>query len=352
MRRTRLATMLGVVAAAAVLAAACSSSGNHSSSGTTGGLSNVSVALDFVPNADNSGVFVAEKLGYFKDAGLHVKVVPYGQTPPDTLVSSGRVNFAIADDLADTMFDVASGDKVKSVFAVLQHEPSVFGVLSKSSIKSPKDFCGKTYGGFGYPADPALIQAMIKGAGGPASCNVKSVTLGSSAYQAVASNRVDFSAFFFSDLIEAETKYHASFRAFAPKDYGVPDQYGALFLGNSPWLSGHAKQASAFVGAIQRAYIYIEKHPDQGAAILQEMNPTAVEKAPATKSSEVMAKHFLAGPGGQVGVQTAAMWNNFGRFLYKAGVFVDSQGHKLSSEPDWSQYWTNQYLPKGGGGTQ
>ena len=84
----------------------------------------VSISLDWTPNADNEGVFVAQKLGYFASAGLSVTIVPYGKTSPDTLVASGRTNFAIAATEGDALEDFAQGNPVTSVMAIVQRDPN------------------------------------------------------------------------------------------------------------------------------------------------------------------------------------------------------------------------------------
>jgi ABC-type nitrate/sulfonate/bicarbonate transport system substrate-binding protein len=107
----------------------------------------------------------------------------------------------------------------------------------------------------GYPGDPAIIVAVIQGAGGPARCHVPVVTLGSSAYQAVESHQVGFSAFFFSDVIQAEVQQHARLRVFNENNYGIPDQYAALILGNDAWLAANPSLAHKFVHALVRARV-------------------------------------------------------------------------------------------------
>jgi ABC-type nitrate/sulfonate/bicarbonate transport system substrate-binding protein len=337
--------MAALLTGATISTALASPSPAGASGSSSGALKTVSIALDFIPNADNEGVFVAEKMGYFKDAGIKANVVPYGQTPPDTLASVGKVQFAIGDTESDVLFDFASGMKITSVMAILQTNPSFFGSLaSNKTITSPKDFCGQTYGGFGYPGDPSIIAAIVHGAGGPTSCTVNSIVLGSSAYQAVESKKVGFSAFFFSDAIQAEVEQHAKLRLFNMTQYGVPNQYAALILGNAAWLKANPKLATKFVGALVKAYQYIEKNPAAGARIEYEMNPTAVNLKVAIKASEAMAKTYLLSPQGTIGVQTASMWQNFGSFLYKRGAFVNGTGKKLTQDPDWSKFMTNKYL--------
>ena len=343
--RNKFLLAAGALAGAVVLAACGGSSGTGGSGSGSGSGSpvNVSIALDFIPNADNEGVFVAQHLGYFTHAGLHVTIVPYGQTPPDDLVSSGRVQFAIAATEPEAIFDFAAGDKVTAVMAVLQHDPNFYGFLaSDKAIKTPKDLCGKTYGGFGYPNDPAVIHQMIVNSGGPANCTVKIVTLGSSAYQAVESHKVDFSAFFFSDVIQAEVQQHAKLRTFRGTSYGLPDQYAAVILGNDQFMQSNRAAAKKFVRALVEAYQYIEAHPAQGARIEANMNPGDVNLPSAIKSSEVMAQQYL-GPSASIGQMSLKMWQDYGNFLFEHGLLVDGSGHKLTHNLDYSKFFSNAY---------
>ena len=145
----------------------------------------VSIALDWTPNADNEGVFVAQKLGYFSAAGLSVTIVPYGKTAPDTLVASGRTNFAIAATEGDALEDFAQGDPVTSVMAIVQRDPTVLVYLaSTKGVKSPAYFCGKINGGPGDPSEYAEVQTMLNTAAGH-HCTYKNVVLGSDAAVAI-----------------------------------------------------------------------------------------------------------------------------------------------------------------------
>ena len=55
----------------------------------------VRIALDWTPNTNHTGLYVAQQLGWFADAGLDVQFLPYNETSPDTLVSSGAAEFGI-----------------------------------------------------------------------------------------------------------------------------------------------------------------------------------------------------------------------------------------------------------------
>ncbi len=147
----------------------------------------VTVALDWTPNTNHTGIYVARDLGYYKAAGIDVKILPYASTAPETLVSHGKADFGFSYS-AGIAFARAAGADVTSVFAVLQHTALEVGVRAdRSDIKTPKDLDGKVYAGFGTPDEKPLLQTVIRHAGGTGT--FKDVTLNTSAYDAVYRGR-------------------------------------------------------------------------------------------------------------------------------------------------------------------
>ena len=117
----------------------------------------MSVALDWTPNTNHTGIYVAQKLGYYTAAGIDLKILPYASTAPETLVSHGKADFGFSYS-AGVAFARAAGADVTSVFAVLQHTALEIGVRAdRTDIKTPKDLDGKTYAGFGTPDEKPLL---------------------------------------------------------------------------------------------------------------------------------------------------------------------------------------------------
>ena len=53
--------------------------------------------LDYFPNADHAGIYAAQAAGYFKQAGLDVKIrQPTDPSAPIKQVAAGRVDLAIS----------------------------------------------------------------------------------------------------------------------------------------------------------------------------------------------------------------------------------------------------------------
>src|SRR6266516_2535636 len=182
----------------------------------------VRLALDWTPNTNHTGFFVAQAKGYYKQAGINFKVVPYSNAATDTVVGNGRAECGINFEDFMSIARVA-GTKETSVMAILQRNPLALMVLSNSRFKRPRDLDGTRYGATGLPGEKEIIQRIIKDDGGKG--NIKFVTLSTASYDAVYAKRVDFAAGFETwEVIEAKLRgIHV--RLFPYSKYGVPDFY-------------------------------------------------------------------------------------------------------------------------------
>ncbi len=300
-------------------------------------------ALDWTPNTNHTGLYVALEEGYFADAGLDVEILPYGETSPDTLIDAGRAEFGISFQSSAT-FAKAGGADIVSVLAPLQHWATAIGVRADdTTIKSPKDLDGRTYAGFGDAGEVETLKQVIKNDGGKG--EFTNITLGTSAYEAVYAGEADFTVPYIAwEGIEAEHS-KTPFKTFSYTDFGFPDAYAIVVDANQTWLNDHLEEARKFVQALQRGYQFAADEPDRAAQILIDANPGAFPDASLiTESQRMLAEKYMKDANGRVGAQTLEQWTGFSRFLFEHGLLVDESGAKLTKEPDWSTYFTNEYL--------
>ena len=330
-------TVLAALAAVPALAAVGCGGGALPASG--GGRTPVRFAMDWTPNTNHTGLYAAQQQGWFTDAGLDVQILPYNSTSPDTLVSSGAAEVGISFQDSFTVSKAAGADIV-SVFAVLQHWGTAIGVRAdRADLRSPRDLDGKTYGGFGAAYEVPKMQAIIRAAGGKG--DFKTVVLGTSAYEALYAGQVDFTEPFLAwEGIEAELRKEP-FKTFAYADYGFPDAYSVIVIGNPGWMKANPDASAAFVGALQRGYQLGADDPALGAKLLTDANPGVfTEPELVSRSQEMLAQRYLKDPSGKVGTQNAATWSGFSGFLYDAGVLADAGGKPLTTRPDFATWFT------------
>ena len=332
-RAPRILAVIGAVLA--LLLAGCG--------GGSSGPETVRVALDWTPNTNHTGLFVAQQEGWFREAGLDVQILPYNNTSPDTLVSSGAAEFGISFQDSFT-FSKAAGAEITSVMAVLQHWATQIAVRAdRADITSPRDLDGKTYGGFGAAYEEPKMRAVIQEAGGTGTFETH--VLGTAAYEALYAGEVDFTEPFIAwEGIEAELRGQP-LKTFSYTDYGFPDAYNVLLIGNAPWLQAHPELAARFVQAAQRGYQLAADDPARAAQLLMDANPGAfTEPELVTRSQEMLAARYLRDENGRVGTQTLEKWTGYSGWVFDSGALTGPDGSPLTQRPDFATWFTNDHL--------
>jgi NitT/TauT family transport system substrate-binding protein len=314
-------------------------------SASAGPLGTVRLALDWTPNTNHTGFYVAAANGWYKDAGVDLQILPYATTPPEALIAAGQTECGISFQDALT-FAATAGAPVVSVMAILQHTAQDIAVLASSDITRPRDLDGRTYAGFGGAQEAPTLQAVIKADGGKGT--FKTVTLDTAAYDALYAKRADFVITFAAwEGIEAGER-GIPLRTFAFGDYGFPDFYQVVLACDSRWLAKEPDLARAFVGATVRGFEFAADQPDQAAAILIAQNPSVFDsnpKLPLASQRFLASGGYLKDESGKVGTQTLAKWQGYSGFLYAQGLLTDKDGKPLTAAPDYRALFTNDYLP-------
>jgi ABC-type nitrate/sulfonate/bicarbonate transport system substrate-binding protein len=305
----------------------------------------VRLALDWTPNTNHIGFFVAEHEGWYANAAITLRILPYSGTTPETLIGAHQAECGIS--FQDSMtFAVAAGVKATSVMAILQRTASQIAVLESSSIERPRDLDGRVYGGFGYPNEVPTVKFVVQHDGGKG--DFKNVVIDTAAYEALYAKRVDFTIPFTAwEGVEADLR-GIDLRYFAFTDYGFPEFYQVVLACDPDWLAREPDAARRFVAATVRGFELAARDPDAAADMLIAENPGAFDANPELPkaSAELLAKEgYYVDDGGRVGTQTLERWQGYSGFLYEQGLLVDADGKPLTSPPDYGTLFTNDFLP-------
>jgi ABC-type nitrate/sulfonate/bicarbonate transport system substrate-binding protein len=357
--------ILGAALSIAVVAAACGpgasspsptvgtpttaapspSPSSAASPSTAAPLGTVRFALDWTPNTNHTGIYVAKANGWYDQAGVDLQILPYASTTPEALMAAGQAECGISFQDALT-FAAAAGAPIVSVMAILQHTAQEIAVLASSDITRPKDLDGRTYAGFGYPNEEPTLKSVIKADGGTG--KFKTVTLDTAAYDALYAKRADFVITFAAwEGIEAQER-GIELRTFKFGDYGFPDFYQVVLACDSRWLATEPDLARAFMAATQRGFAFAADKPDEAAAILVAQNPGVFDgnpKLPAASQKFLAAGGYLRDENGDVGRQTLAKWQGYSGFLFAQGLLAGPDGKPLAKAPDYQALFTNDFLP-------
>ncbi|MDB5562849.1 MAG: myristoyl transferase [Hyphomicrobiales bacterium] len=304
----------------------------------------VTVALDWTPNTNHIGLYVARDKGFYSDAGLAVEIVPYSDTAAGTLVANRIADFGIIGSIG-LLTQRAAGADLRGVYAVVQSETGrVVFDASRTAIQRPKDLDGLKYGGFGSAWENALLGTIIRHDGGKG--NFETVTLGTSAYEALANGSVDFTLEVATwEGVQAELAGEKQ-RTFRYADYGVPDEQTTLLGSSQAYLAANPGPAKAFVTATQRGYAFAVDHPDEAAKILVAANADFLTNPPLISASlkSLVDGNYLRSAGGAVGTIDPGKMAALGSYLFTSGILKDADGAALKQAPDLAAAFSNEFF--------
>jgi ABC-type nitrate/sulfonate/bicarbonate transport system substrate-binding protein len=305
----------------------------------------VRLALDWTPNTDHTGFYVARSKGWYRDVGIDLQILPYATAAPETLLAAHQADCGIS--FQDSMtFAVALGADIVSVAAILQKTASAIGVLAAGPIQRPRDLDGRTYGSFGYPNEVPTMKAVIKADGGKG--DFKVATLDAAAYEALYNKQVDFTIPFTAwEGVEAAQR-GIKLRYFQFADYGFPQFYQVVLACDRQWLTKDPDAAKRFVAATVKGFQFAAANADEAAAILVSENPgvfDANKNLPKASQEFLDSGQYLVDANGVFGTQTLERWTGYSKFLFDQGLLVGIDKAPLASPLDYAKLFTTDFLP-------
>ncbi|OPA80126.1 ABC transporter substrate-binding protein [Paenibacillus selenitireducens] len=298
-------------------------------------LTKVKVVLDWTPNTNHTGLYVARDKGFFKEQGLDVEIVQPGESGADQMVAAGNAEFGVSYQENITLGRTQSVPLV-SLAAVIQHNTSGFASPVSKNIKTPKDFEGKTYGGWGSPNEEAMLQSLMETENADVK-KVNNVSIGSADYFTATKSNIDFAWIYYAWTgVEAELRKEPMNMVYL-KDYSPKlDYYTPVLATSEKMIAEKPDLVRAFVAGAAAGYEYAIANPDDAANILiqaePDLNPELV------KASQKWLSPRYQDDAAQWGVQKSDVWKNYAEWMTE---------HKLLTGTfEADKAFTNDFLPK------
>jgi ABC-type nitrate/sulfonate/bicarbonate transport system substrate-binding protein len=298
-------------------------------------LNKVTVILDWVPNTNHTGLFVARDMGYYEEEGLDVEIIQPSDGGASQLIAAGQGDFGISYQEEVTV--ARSQDiPVVAIAAVIQHNTSGFASPVHKNIKDPRDFEGKTYGGWGSPAEEAIIKAIMSQQGADFS-KVDLLNIGSSDFFTSVNNDVDFSMIFWGWTgIEAQQRGVDLNFIELREEHPALDFYTPVIIVSEEQIQQNPELIEKFMRATTRGYQYAIDDP-QGAAHLFLKAVPELDDDLVINSQEYLAQQYQA-DAPRWGEMKAEVWKLYADFMF------ENQLIEQNIESD--KAFTNQFLPK------
>lgn len=297
----------------------------------------VTVVLDWTPNTNHTGLYTALENGYYKDQGLDVEIVQPPEGGAASLVASGKADFGISYQ-EEVTYAKTSDDPlpIKAIAAVIQHNSSGFASPKDKNIKTPKDFEGKIYGGWGSESETAAIKAVMEKTGADFD-KVTIADIGQDDFFTATTNSVDFAWIYEGwDVVQAKLKnFDLNFIPLNQFDKRL-DYYTPVIISNETLLNDNPELAKKFMKATTEGYQFAIDNPEEAAKILVKYAPEIDEELAIESQKFLASKYKDDAP--RWGEMKDEVWNNYTAFLKEYGL--------INKDLKPEDAYTNEFLPQ------
>ena len=303
------------------------------------GAEKITFVLDWTPNTNHTGLYVALANGYFAQQGLDVEVVQPPEDGAEVLVGSGRAQFGVSfqDYIAPALVE-GKEIPITAVAAVIQHNTS--GIVSRAGegMDTPAGLEGHKYATWDLPVEKATMAQVMAADGGDfanVECIPSTVT---DEVSALESKSVDAIWIYYAwagiacQVAGLETDYFA----FADID-PVFDFYTPVIIANNDFLAQQPETAKAFLSALAKGYEYAMENPKEAADILMAAAPELQSNPELVYASqEYLADAYQA---------DAPRWGEFDSARWAAFYEWLNENDLLEGKIDPTAGFTNDFLP-------
>nr|WP_299342748.1 ABC transporter substrate-binding protein [Allomuricauda sp.] len=295
------------------------------------------LALDWTPNINHIGFFVANELGFYREAGIRVELLNPAEdnytTTPAKKVELGKADMALSpfESIISYQTKKQSFDAV-GIAAVFQKDLSGIVVLENSTIERPKDLDGRSYASYKARYEDEIVRQMIVNDGGKGDMNlVYPEKLG--IWSTLLSEKYDATWIFMNwEGVQAQDK-GIELRTFRLSDYAIPYGYSPVIMASREAVDSYINEYSSFLKATKKGFLHARENPEEATTILQPFVADSDKDIDLLKSQKESQSAY--GTPNQWGKMEKDRVNEFLLWLSKTGLettplsYEDLVYHKL-----------------------
>ena len=262
----------------------------------------LAIALDWTPNTNHTGFFVAQELGYYAASGIELRILSpaadqYATTPAKKL-ELGEVDFAVAPfESVISLNTKPARVQAVAIAALLQQDISSIATLAASNIARPKDLDGRTYASYRARYEDAIVRQLVINDGGTGDFTViYPDKLG--IWNTLLTGAADATWIFDNwEGVEAETQ-GVALRTFALADYGIPYGYSPVVMAMAAGIAARRAEYTAFVQATKKGFQFALNNQREATTILRKHIPERDARLIDLEKSQAAAAAFYGDANG------------------------------------------------------
>lgn len=332
--KRKISVVVAVLLIALLTLTACSQPNGQNK---TEGNQKVRIVLDWTPNTNHTGLYVAADKGFFAEKGIDVEIMQPPEGGAEMLVGGGGAEFGISfQDYMAPNYASANPMPFTAVATIIQHNTSGIVSLKEKGIDTPAKLAGHTYATWDLPVEKAIIDKIVTDDGG----KFEDVQLiPSTVTDVVTALQTDVDSvwvYYAWDGIATKVKnLETNFLNFA--DYGVElDYYNPVIIVNDNYANENTEIVKKTLEAIKQGYEFAIENPEEAADILLKAAPE-LDANIVKESQKWLAGQYKAEVE-QWGYIDQSRWDAFYGWLFENNL--------IEKEIAKGMGFTNEYLPE------
>jgi putative hydroxymethylpyrimidine transport system substrate-binding protein len=297
----------------------------------------LSLILDFYPNPDHAGIYMAQKLGYFEEAGLDVSITaPSDPADPIKQVAAGRADLGISYE-PEVVLARDKGLDVLAIAALVNRPLTSLIWLRKSGVKGVGGLKGKTIATAGIPYQEAFLKTILARAHLTPS-DVKAVNVGFGLLPALAGGSAQAMLGGYSNVEGVDLRKRGLAPVVTPVDkLGVPTYDELVLVADRKRLEEEPEELRLFIAALQRGTEAAVARPGAAGKAVLEANNGLDPKLTGAEIEATLPLLAARTQGRPFGYMDPAKWGTFAGWMRDNGL--------IESLPRPEELLSNAYLP-------
>ncbi|ESS02343.1 MAG: ABC-type nitrate/sulfonate/bicarbonate transport system, periplasmic component [uncultured archaeon A07HR67] len=314
-------------------------------------MSHIDLALDWTPNTNHTGFYVAREKGYYAEEGIEVAIRSPAddayETTPANRVATGEATLAIGPSESVISYHThPEYPSLTAVAAVCQTDRSAIVTLADESIDRPAELDGRRYASYDARFEDDIVRQLIRNDGGDGDVDIVTPPkLG--IWNTVLDGDADATWVFMPWEGLLAERDGVDLTPFYLDEYDIPYGYTPVLLARPETIADDAERLEGFLTASARGYRFAAENPAEAATILREAatgidadDPDFLER-----SQRELAEAYLTADG-EWGWMTTERWDRFVTWLADRDILTGVDGTPIAAEDlPAEELYTNGRLP-------
>jgi len=296
----------------------------------------IRVLLDWTPNTNHTGMFIALDKGWFEQEGLHVTITQPPEDEALVLVASGKAEFAVSfqESMGPAIAKKHDALPVTAVAAIISHNTSGIMSLKESGIQRPADLAGRKFASWETPLVTAVVRHIVEKDGGDFNTVQMIPNFATDAFSALQTDVDSIWIYYAWDGVAAEVSgVEINYLDLGTIDSKL-DFYTPVLVASTKWAAANPQTTKKFLAAVSKGYSFAIENPKEAAEILLRHAPE-LDRALVIQSQQYLQTRYQ-GDANRWGEIDPARWGGFYHWMFEQGLLEKDIG---------SGGFTNEYLP-------